>query len=710
MRRAAARLIGICGRLGLLSLAAATLIYACWQVAFLQLDRDHPLNLTRAEGFSAAVVDRDGAVLRAFTTPDGLWRFPVTAQQVSPLYLAMLKAYEDRRFDSHGGVDYLAAVRAFGQFLWNGEVVSGASTLTMQVARLLEQRPRTLASKLVEMFRAQQLERHLGKDRILALYLTLAPFGGNLEGVRAASLAFFGKEPKVLSPAEAALLVAIPQAPSLLRPDLNPEAARRARDKVLERVAEAGVITARELAEAKEAPVPDRRLAMPFHAPHLAEALVAAAPTQPSIATTIDGRLQAQVETLADKAARLLGEGVTYAVLVVDNATGRVVAHIGSGDYFDAGRSGMIDMTNALRSPGSALKPFIYGLAFERLIAHPDTLVADVKQRFGAYAPTNFNEKFNGEVTLTDALRRSLNIPAVMLLDRVGPLRFDQRLQDVGVTLVFDRQSAAPGLPLALGGAGITLRDLVKLYTGLARGGTPVELTWDPAQPVRAAPAAVVSDVAAWYLTTILEGAPRPVGFRLSEDTGGGNRIAFKTGTAYGYRDAWAVGWNHSYTIGVWAGRADGQPCSGCVGLMAAGPLLFQVFSLLPPEPAPSSFSAPPPGVIPGPTAALPPALRRLQQSDVAVAMAPKNPPVIAFPLDGSTLDLVQGPDGLSSLPLKVQGGLRPYTWLVNGAPLATKAWRGPVLWQPDGPGFAHLQVIDAAGHSATVDVYVTAD
>ncbi len=709
MRRAAGRLARICGRLGLWSLAAAALLFVGWQIAFPILDRDHPLDLTRSEGFSVAVLDRDGAVLRAFTTPGGLWRFRVTAEEVSPLYLAMLKAYEDKRFDSHDGIDYLAAVRAVGQLVWHGEVVSGASTLTMQVARLLEQRPRTLTSKLVEMFRARQLEEHLGKDGILALYLTLAPFGGNIEGVRAASLAFFGKEPRLLTPAQAALLVAIPQAPSLLRPDLHPEAARRARDKVLERVAEAGVITARELFEAMEAPVPDRRLAMPFHAPHLAEALAAANPTLPSIATTLDGRLQAQVEGLAHRAARLLGEGVTYAVLVVDNATGQVVTHVGSGDYFDAGRSGMIDMTNALRSPGSALKPFIYGLAFERLIAHPDTLVADVRQRFGAYAPTNFNEKFNGEVTLTDALRRSLNLPAVMLLDRVGPQRFDQRLQDVGVTLAFDRQSAAPGLPLALGGAGITLRDLVKLYTGLARRGTPVELTWQPGQPLREAPVQVVSEVAAWYLTTILEGAPRPVGFRLSEDTGGGNRIAFKTGTAYGYRDAWAVGWNHSYTIGVWAGRPDGQPCSGCVGLMAAGPLLFQVFSLLPPEPAPSSFLAMPQGVIPGPTANLPPALRRLQ-TGVAQAVAPKNPPVIAFPLDGSTLDLVQGPDGLASLPLKVEGGKRPFTWLVNGAPLATKAWRGPVLWQPDGPGFAHLQVVDSAGLSATVDVYVTAD
>lgn len=703
------RLVRLAGRLGLLSLAAAVLLAVGWLVAYPMLDRAYPLNLARAESYSVEVLDRQGAVLRAFTTKEGLWRFPVELEEVSPLYLAMLKAYEDRRFDSHGGVDFLAVGRAVGQMLGHGKVVSGASTLTMQVARLLEQRPRTLGAKLTEMFRAWQLEEQLGKAKILELYLALAPYGGNLEGIRAASLAYFGKEPAVLTPAEAALLVAIPQAPSILRPELNPEAVRRARDKVLERVAEAGVISPRELAEAKEAPIPAGRLAMPFHAPHLAEALLAQNPGRSVIETTLDGRLQAQAETLAYRAARQLGEGVTFAVLAVENATGRVVLHIGSGDYFDRGRAGMIDMTAALRSPGSALKPFIYGLAFERLIAHPDTLVADVRQRFGNYAPTNFNEQFNGEVTLTEALRRSLNVPAVMLLDRVGPQRFDQRLQDVGVRLVFDRASAAPGLPLALGGAGITLRDLVKLYSGLARQGTPVELAWLAGGEVRETEAPLLSPVATWYLTTILEGAPRPTGYRLASDNGANNRIAFKTGTAYGYRDAWAVGWNNSYTIGVWAGRADGQPCSGCIGLQAAAPLLFQVFSLLPPEPAPTSFRTPPAGVIAGPTAKLPPALRRLTNT-VALATAPKNPPVIAFPLDGTTLDLVGGPDGLSPLPLKVEGGKRPYTWLVNGRPIATKAWRGPVFWQPDGPGFARVQVVDSEGQAASADVYVTAD
>ena len=499
-------------------------------------------------------------------------------------------------------------------------------------------------------------------------------------------------------------------APSLLRPEVDPEAARRARDKVLERVAEAGVITPQELAEAKQAGVPGRRLAMPFLAPHLAEQLVAADPLADTIRTTLDARLQEQVEGLALRAARQLGEGVSVAVLVVENGTGRVAARVGSADYFDRTRDGMVDMIGALRSPGSALKPFIYAMAFERLIAHPDTLVADTPHRFGVYAPTNFAQSFQGEVTLREELPRSLNVQAVMLLDKVGPLRFDLRLQEAGVTLVFDRERDGAALPLALGGAGISRQDLVMLYTAFARGGTTAEpyalAEEGAAEPVADEGAPFVSELAAWYVTTILEGAPRPTGYRLAEAAGGGNRIAFKTGTSYGYRDAWAVGYSGSYTIGVWAGRPDGTPCAACVGIVAAAPLLFQVFDLLPREPAPSSFRAPPQGAIEGPTANLPPALRRLGSNGLLVAEVG---PQIAFPLDGTSLSLASG-GGFAAVPLKVDGGERPYTWLVNGVPLASKAWRGPVLWEPDGPGFAQLKVVDSNGRTASAEVYVEPD
>ena len=704
-----ARLAWLLGRLTLFLGVSAAALFLVWQIAFYYLDRDHPLDLGRLDDTSQAVVDRNGQVLRAFTASDQRWRFATTTADVSPLYLAMLKAYEDGRFDSHYGVDPFAVVRAVGQMLWHQEVISGASTLTMQVARLLEPRARTLESKAVEAFRALQLEKHYSKEQILDIYLSLAPFGGNLEGIRAASLSYFGKEPRMLTPAEAALLVALPRAPSLLRPDIDPAAARKARDVVLTRAAEEGVISPQELAEALQAPVPNRRLAMPFLAPHLTEQLAAADRKAATVKTTLDARLQAAIEQLAIPAARRLGEGVTVAVLVMDNATGAILAHVGSADYFDVDREGMVDMTQAIRSPGSALKPFIYGLAFERLVAHPDTLVADAPHRFGTYVPTNFDQSFNGEVTLAEALQRSLNVPAVMLLERVGPQRFDLRLQEVGVTLKFDRESDGAGLPLALGGAGITLVDLVKLYGGLARWGHPVEPHWLPG-PTQADGPALLSDVATWYVTTILERVPRPLGYRLAESAGGGNRIAFKTGTSYGYRDAWAVGYNHSITIGVWAGRADGTPCGACVGIQAAAPLLFQLFDLLPPEPAPSAFRAPPEGVIAGPTANLPPALRRLTDETAAARLEAAKSPKISFPLDGTTLALGQSSGQLQALPLKVEGGQRPFTWLVNGVPLAQHAWRGAISWHPTGTGFTQLQVIDANGRSAKAEVFISAE
>ena len=687
-------------------------LWLAWGAAYHLLDRAYPLDFTRYDDRARSVQAADGSVLRAAISADGTWRFATSVAEVSPLYLEMLKAYEDRRFDQHGGVDPWALLRASGQMLLAGEVVSGASTLTMQVARLLEPRARTLESKVVEMFRAVQLERHFSKDEVLGFYLTLAPFGGNLEGVRAASLAYFGKEPRNLSPAEAALLVALPQSPTKLRPEINAKAAKGARDKVLRRVAEAGVISTQELAEALEAPVPFQRLAMPFLAPHLAEGLMASSPEAEVLTTTINAPLQANAEALAARAARQMGEGVTAALLVMNNESGAIEAYVGSADYFDAASSGMIDMTQAQRSPGSALKPFIYALAFERLIAHPDTLIADVPTRFGVYAPQNFDDKFHGEVTLREALQRSLNVPAVAVLDLLGPRVLDLRLQDVGVTLTFDRSSEDASLPIALGGAGISLTDLVRLYSALPNHGLPVEPRFlrDAARQPQPESALLTSDLAAWYVTRILEGAPRPPGFRLAEsakDTSKVPQIAFKTGTSYGYRDAWAVGYSTHYTIGVWIGRPDGAPCQGCIGLRAAAPLLFQVFALLQPEPAPSTLLARPAGAIDGPTAALPPALQRLKPGGPQAAPGAPPPVVIAFPLDGTTVELPRQGERLASLPLKVDGGLKPFTWLVNGAPL--QPTRGQAVWQPDGPGFAEIKVIDAAGQSARAEIYIQA-
>jgi penicillin-binding protein 1C len=337
-----------------------------------------PLDLTAARDRSTVVLDRDGKLLRPFLTADGRWKLPVGHDDVDPRYLAMLKAFEDKRFDSHHGIDPRAMLRAAGQMLLSGRIVSGGSTLTMQVARLLEPREeRSVAAKLRQAVRAVELERRFGKSEILDLYLTLAPFGGNLEGVRAASFAYFGKEPKRLSTAEAALLVALPQAPEQRRPDRFTRAASKARDRVLARVEAAGLATKDEVAAAREEPIPTARKPFPSLAPHVAEQVVAETPAARSHRLTLDARLQANLEQLARERSLGLAPQVSIAILAVDNDTGEIRASVGGVDYFAAERAGALDLTRALRSPGSALKPFIYALAFDNGIAHPETMLGD---------------------------------------------------------------------------------------------------------------------------------------------------------------------------------------------------------------------------------------------------------------------------------------------------------------------------------------------
>ncbi|HYA75213.1 MAG TPA: transglycosylase domain-containing protein, partial [Roseiarcus sp.] len=364
-----------------------------------------PLDLAAARVGSTIVVDRDGRLLRAFTLPDGRWRLPTTSGEVDPRYLAMLLAYEDGRFYEHGGVDWRAMARAAGQWIASGHVVSGGSTLTMQVARLIEPRDeRNLGAKLRQATRAWQMERRLAKTGIIDRYLMLAPFGGNLEGVRAASLAYFGKEPRRLTIGEAALLVALPQSPESRRPERFPEAARVARARVLDRVAARGIITLEEASAAKREPVPETRKPFPLLAAHAAEEAVAADPSAHLLKLSIDARLQAKLEALAREAVTRLGPRLSAAIVVIDNASGEIRARIGAADYLDAARDGSLDMSRAPRSPGSALKPFIYALAFEEGLAHPETVLFDRPARYGAYAPENFDLGYQGTVTARKAL------------------------------------------------------------------------------------------------------------------------------------------------------------------------------------------------------------------------------------------------------------------------------------------------------------------
>ncbi len=680
-------------RLPLLA-ACGLLVWSLLQGTWAALDEAYPPDLSRYQQLSRAILDREGRLLRAVTAPDQRWRFAVTPEQVSPLYLAMLLAYEDKRFLDHGGVDALAAGRAVWQLLQSGRVVSGASTLTMQVARLLEPRPRGLLAKAIEVFRARQLEVRLSKREILSIYLTLAPFGGNLEGVEAASRAYFGRGPLHLTPAQAALLVALPQSPSQTRPDRHAEAATRARDKVLHRVAEAGVLTPLALREALESPLRAQRLAFPFAAPHLAERLLS--DDEARVRSSIDAGLQAAVARVVQRGSLRLGPGVSVAALVVENETGKVRAYLGAADYFDRDAAGMIDMVQVKRSPGSTLKPFIYGMAFEGRLAHPDSLIADRPLSFAGYQPSNFDGGFRGDVSLREALRRSLNVPAVYLLERVGPLRLDKRLRSAGLDLRYPSGSGRPGLPLALGGVGLTLEELATGYLALSRQGRGKPLAFREDLMVEALPSPLVSSEAAWQLAEILEGTPRPLGYRLSTVAGGegASAIAYKTGTSYGFRDAWAVGFDSRHTIAVWAGRPDAQPCLACVGITAAAPLLFQLFALLPPAPSARSLWPQPAGLEIG---GLPPSLKRLGESPRAAARVADLE--IAFPPDGAEIALT------GSIPLTAQGGRGPYTWLVDGRPLAVGLSRAETAWLPEGAGFAEIVVLDASGQSAEAAV-----
>ena len=545
----------------------------------LLLDLCFPPPLPRLRDISTLVVARDGTPLRAFADARGLWRYPATLEGVSPLYLQALLNYEDRQFWRHPGINPWALLRAGGQWLRSGHIVSGGSTLTMQVARILDAHSRTPWGKLKQLLRALQLEVHLSKRQILQVYLERAPYGGTIEGVEAASWAYLGKPAAQLSHAEAALLAVLPQSPSRLRPDRHPEAARAARDKVLERMAALGVWTRVQVDDARIEPVVARSLQRPLYAALLAQHLHSAHPYATRITTTIDAELQRALEERVSAYFSQLPERTSAALLVVDNASLEARAYIGSVAFGDARRLGHVDMVQAWRSPGSTLKPFLYGIALDDGLIHSESLLVDAPQSFGDYRPGNFNAAFNGPVGAAEALRLSLNVPAVDLLDRVGPARFAARLDNAGIKLRLPRGSA-PNLALILGGAGAQLQELVGAYAAFNRGGIAGRVRYTPGDA--RIERRVISPGAAWIVREILQANPRPGDGRGTFDTTTRPQVAWKTGTSYGFRDAWAIGSTRRYTVGVWVGRPDGTPLPGQYGAVTALPLMFEVVDALP--------------------------------------------------------------------------------------------------------------------------------
>ncbi|WP_245417858.1 penicillin-binding protein 1C [Cohaesibacter celericrescens] len=699
-------LLGMVAALGLLFIVALG-----GGLGFVCFVKYSPPPLAMLDRLSVEVVDRDKALLRAYTTEAGRWRLAAHLDSIDDEFINILLAYEDKRFWQHGGIDAKAMVRAFWQLLSNGRIISGASTITMQLARLIEPRDkRTFAAKLLQMARALQLEARFSKREILTAYLTLAPYGGNLEGIRAASLAYFAKEPGDLTLSEAALLVALPQSPEARRPDLRPERALSARNNVLMRMANAGVIAKSEVARAASRPVSSLRHPMPQLAAHAADRLRKETPKARLHETTMLRAIQERMETVVKEATERLSPDLSIALVLADAKNGTILAEIGSPDYLSEARKGWVDMSRALRSPGSALKPFIYGLAFEEGLVRAETLITDRPINFGGYRPKNFDMDYQGEVSVRNALLLSLNVPAVALLDSVGPARLMERLERGGVTTQLPDDGDV-GLAIGLGGLGISLKDLTQLYTSFVNGGRVVPLVdtvgikdtknkgGTARRPERRAP--VLSDNAAWHIADILIAATPPEG-------ASNLAIAYKTGTSYGYRDAWSVGFDGRHVLGVWVGKPDNSAVPGITGRTAAAPILFEAFAKSGLDIMP--LSQPPLGTERQTLAELPPTMQRfkIEANWFQDPNLPEPAPKISYPPSGAQIEMGQTSQG-QKLPvmLKLQDGRPPFRWLANGRVFETNANRRRVSWNPDGAGQSTLTVIDAAGRADSVSVFL---
>lgn len=572
-------------------LRRAVIVATIGLLFFLLADAIFPLKVHIR--YSQLVTASDGSVLHAFLSSDEKWRMKTELQEITPTLKKAIIFKEDKYFYYHPGINPFAMVRAAVNNALQSKKTSGASTITMQVARMLEPKERTYINKLVETFRALQLEWHFSKAEILQLYLNLVPYGSNIEGVKSASLIYFQQPPDYLSLAQTVTLAIIPNRPSSLMIGKDNAVIVQERNKWLHRFAAAKIFPQQDVEDALLEPMNDHRHSVPRLAPHLSIRLSGLYRNQAIIHSTIDKTKQEQVENIAGNyLQRIHYMGITNcAVLVVDNETNRVAAYLGSADFFNAADQGQVDGVQAVRSPGSALKPFLYTSCFDNGLITPKSVLSDVPVNFMGYAPQNYDKQFHGYVTAETALANSLNVPAVKLLHSLGVPSFVALLKRAGFRQVATDENKL-GLSAVLGGCGVKLEELTQLYACLAHGGTLHTLLWTmDATPQDSV--LLFSQGAAFMTTEILTQHQRPDLPNNYQSSLHLPKVAWKTGTSYGRRDAWSIGYNKALTIGVWVGNFSGKGIPELTGAEVATPLLFDLFNTLAYNHSESWFAAP---------------------------------------------------------------------------------------------------------------------
>ncbi len=657
--------------------------------------------------YSTEVLDKDKRLLYTFLNDKDRWQLPIELKRLDERFILATLAIEDRNFYTHPGVDFLAVVRSSFLNLTNGRIISGASTISMQTVRLVEGRKRGFLNKLIEMVHAIRLEQLYTKEQILKMYFELAPYGGNIHGVRAAALRYLNKEPDDLTLSESALLAGLPQSPSRLRPDRHPARAKIRRDRVLKAMLEHGVINAKDYTQAVSAPVTVGHYEFPKKAPHFSLYVKARSGHEKVLYTSLDEQMQDLAEAvLKDTVNGLKDRGVTNgAVVVIENRTGKVRAMVGSADFASQVDQGQINGALSRRSPGSALKPFTYALALETGRYSTRSALDDVPSRYAEYMPRNFDRTFRGKVSLREALVDSLNIPAVELLDEVGYRVLHELLRESGLkTLSPDPDRY--GLSLTLGSPDVRLLELANAYAMLGRLGIYKPFSLSEGEG-NAPGRRLLSDGAAYIVADILSDDLRLQAGGLYRDAKQAPRIAFKTGTSYGQRDAWTFAYNPEYTVGVWLGNFNGKSSKALVGLEAATPVAVRIFDWLYAGKTLVWYAKP--------------AMVIAASDDLAVKTAagavslarrdfidPAKKPEIVSPAGGAEYFIsgVPGSNHEINLQAKTSGEAQRLYWFVNGELFKT-ALPEEKLIMPMSPGMYRVTCADNFGRNSTVSFSV---